>query len=94
MASTESTAEPDSDAEQWHCSSRFGTEETLAVEFTPSDLSLVFIRTDLTVENIYRVLNYMEESEYQIYKLFTGVTLPERSFRCQNKGDTSINRRL
>ncbi|KAA8905310.1 hypothetical protein TRICI_005329 [Trichomonascus ciferrii] len=67
MADTESTAQVDIDAERWHYSSYFVTEETLCIEFRPTDLSLVFTRRDLTVENIERVFYDMEGDEYNTY---------------------------
>ncbi|KAA8910477.1 hypothetical protein TRICI_004114 [Trichomonascus ciferrii] len=58
-----------SDVERWHYSSYFVTEKTLSIYFRPTDLSLVFIRRDFTVENIEGVLNGLEEDEYATYRL-------------------------
>ncbi|KAA8910068.1 hypothetical protein TRICI_004264 [Trichomonascus ciferrii] len=69
VAYTESTVQVDNDVERWHCSSYFVTEETLSIYFRPTDLSLVFTRRDLTVENIERVLNGLEGDEYDTHRL-------------------------
>ncbi|KAA8905308.1 hypothetical protein TRICI_005327 [Trichomonascus ciferrii] len=62
MAATETTAQVDIDAERWHYGSYFVTEETLCIDFRPTDLSLVLTRRDFTVENIERVLNGLGEN--------------------------------
>ncbi|KAA8917058.1 hypothetical protein TRICI_000806 [Trichomonascus ciferrii] len=62
MAATETTAQVNIDAERWHCGSYFVTEETLTIDFRPTDLSLVFTRRDFTVENIERVFNGLGEN--------------------------------